>query len=161
MKVEVYHGDILDFIGTGYSYSIAHNCNCFHTMGAGIAKVLNGVTGGKLLKEDKTTVYGDINKLGGYSRIMHEGNEYFNLYGMFSYSSMLKTPNNGNVYVHWNSLKHALTNAIVDSVCDDVVIPILGYSHAGGSVEDFMDMVDGIIESLNDVPKTLHIVYND
>lgn len=45
---------------------IAHGCNCFHTMGSGIARQIAKQIP-EALVADKKTVYGDINKLGTYS----------------------------------------------------------------------------------------------
>lgn len=158
MNIEIINDDIINVINSGQIDAVAHNCNCFHVMGIGIAKVLNEYTNNKLITEDKTTVYGDINKLGGYSVIKHDGIQYFNLYGMYTYKTMLKQPKPDNVYVHWDMLQHALYNAIIDSNANKFTVPIMGCSFAGGKYDDFIDMVERISKKIhNNV--TLLIVY--
>lgn len=157
MLVEYLNGDIIEVAKHHNIPNIAHNCNCFHTMGAGIAKHLNDYTNGTLLKEDKTTIYGDINKLGSYSMLSYNGIKFFNLYGMFVYRSMLTSYTNKNVYVHWESLQTALVNAIMDS-SGDFIIPVLGCNLAGGSSDDFITMIGNVIKSVDQGDRTLFIV---
>lgn len=157
MEIEYVRGDIIDITLHNKIKNIAHNCNCFHTMGAGIAKRLNEYTGNKLLTEDKTTGHGDINKLGTYSVLPYNGVNIFNLYGMFVYRSLLKSYKPNQVFVHWESLQTALLNAILDS-CGDFIIPIMGCDLAGGSVDDFVDMIGNVIHKIDDSGRTLFIV---
>lgn len=158
MKVEIVQGDLIDMVRNGTVGAVAHNCNCFHVMGTGIAKALNDHTQGQLLREDKTTTKGDINKLGGFSYMNHKNVKYYNLYGMFVYKTLLKSYRNDDVFVNWSCLKYALKSAIIDADVLTFGIPILGCSHAGGNYNDFIDMVECIVKEL-DINTTLIIVY--
>lgn len=158
MKVEIVNGDLIDMVSNGTIGAIAHNCNCFHVMGAGIAKILDDYTKGKLLKEDKTTAKGDINKLGSFSYVKHENVKYYNLYGMYVYKTLLKSYRKDDVFVNWSCLKLALTSAIIDSDVSHFGIPILGCSHAGGNYDDFINMIEEIVQEL-EVDTKLIIVY--
>ena len=51
-----------------YGVIMLHGCNCFHVQGAGIAKQINKVWP-EVLEVDKTTPYGDRDKLGTYSAV--------------------------------------------------------------------------------------------
>lgn len=54
---------IINHIDPDVKTVIMHGCNCFHTMGAGIAKLLSFVYP-EILIADKKTSYGDRAKLG-------------------------------------------------------------------------------------------------
>ena len=58
--------DILANINPNKLTIILHGCNCFHTMGAGIAKYLANKFP-EVLQADKTTIKGDTVKLGTLS----------------------------------------------------------------------------------------------
>lgn len=157
--MKIYHrkGNVLDYLESDTPYSLAHNCNCFHTMGSGVAKALNAHTNGVVLSEDKTTPYGDINKLGTYSVAKYGIHRIFNLYGMFTYATLHKRNNPNNVYVHWELLTKSLTDAIIDSD-NDFIIPVLGCNHAGGNVDDFINMIEVVSNNVT-VDTSLTIVY--
>jgi len=58
--------DILSNIDPNKLTIILHGCNCFHTMGAGIAKYLANKFP-EVLQADQTTVKGGTGKLGSFS----------------------------------------------------------------------------------------------
>lgn len=160
MKIQYVNDDFIQYLNSHTVSAVAHNCNCFHVMGTGIADVLNQYTDGLLLKEDKTTNYGDINKLGSYSSVKVNGVRYFNLYGMYVYRSLLKTQKPQNVYVHWEKLTCSLMNAIIDADPGEMCIPVMGCSNAGGNVDDFINMLSYIVNEIGDrqTDKTLTII---
>lgn len=59
-------GDLVELALDGHFDFIVHGCNCFHTMGAGIAKQIAEAFPGEYgpLEVDKQTPYGDRGKLG-------------------------------------------------------------------------------------------------
>lgn len=64
IKAEV-NGDLIELAKAGLFDVIVHGCNCFHTMGAGIAKQIAREFP-EALEVDKRTNYGDIKKLGSF-----------------------------------------------------------------------------------------------
>ena len=60
------HGDLIALARDGAFDVIVHGCNCFHTMGAGIAKPIAAAFP-EALAADKATAYGDRGKLGTIS----------------------------------------------------------------------------------------------
>lgn len=64
--------------------AILHGCNCFHTMGAGIAKYLAGRFP-KIREVDKATPYGDKSKLGTFSKARYYNITIYNCYTQFRY----------------------------------------------------------------------------
>lgn len=65
MIIDTVKGDILTLFKQGKGH-IIHGCNCFHTMGAGVAGQLAKEFPG-ILTVDKSTGYGDMDKLGKFS----------------------------------------------------------------------------------------------
>jgi len=64
---------------------MVHGCNCFHTMGAGIAGQIAGKYP-EVFEADKTTKFGDFKKLGTYTGHQYEfkkGKMILNLYTQF------------------------------------------------------------------------------
>lgn len=59
-------GDLLELAKQGMFDVIAHGCNCFNTMGAGIAKSIKEQFP-KAYEADCKTMSGDIDKLGNYT----------------------------------------------------------------------------------------------
>lgn len=66
MIKEEYEGNLLDMFHEGKFDAILHGTNCFHAMGAGIARqIAYNYPIAKAI--DRLTPYGDIDKLGTYS----------------------------------------------------------------------------------------------
>ena len=63
---------------------ILHGCNCFHTMGAGIAKYL-ARRFPRIREADKATPYGDIAKLGTFSKVEYGNITIYNCYTQYRY----------------------------------------------------------------------------
>lgn len=128
-KITNVRGDILDYVGK-CDY-IIHGCNCYHTMGAGVAKVLNDFSGGRLLNADRKTPKGDINKLGTYSKVVGHKITIFNLYTQHGYGR-------DGVYIHWYSFRKGVTQ-ILNTIPENsvVVMPPIGCGLAGGQRKDF------------------------
>lgn len=78
--MEIVEGNLLN----SKANHIAHCANCFHIMGAGIAKEIREVYP-KAYKADLKTKRGDKNKLGTFSRafIPNENKWIYNLYGQY------------------------------------------------------------------------------
>ncbi len=64
--MKIIQGDLISLAKDGTFDLIIHGCNCFHTMGAGIAKQIKKAFPGAY-EADLKTKFGDLNKLGEYS----------------------------------------------------------------------------------------------
>jgi len=62
--IKIIHGDLIKQCNE--FDIILQGCNCFHTMGAGIARTIKN-TWPTALKADKLSPFGDIDKLGNFS----------------------------------------------------------------------------------------------
>lgn len=152
MKIEIkkVKGNIIDMVERGEITATAHGCNCFHTMGSGIAKTFDDYTGGQLLEADKQTVYGDINKLGNISYINFNNVTFFNIYSQFIYGGQTKGTSDDLVYVHWESVYYALYKIIFNLPHNGnniLALPYIGCGLAGGKEKDLINVLDRIANS--------------
>lgn len=67
MIIGTVRGDLISIFKSGAGHLI-HGCNCFHTMGAGIARQIVREFP-QALETDKMTAYGDPDKLGTLSLV--------------------------------------------------------------------------------------------
>jgi O-acetyl-ADP-ribose deacetylase (regulator of RNase III) len=80
-------GDVLSNIDKGTVTLVLHGCNCFHTMGAGVARYLS-TRYPKVKEVDKETKYGDRDKLGSFSIAKVDDNLFIvNCYTQFRYGA--------------------------------------------------------------------------
>ncbi len=79
-------GDLIELALAGKFDVIIHGCNCFCTMGAGIARQIRD-TFPQAYEADLTTLAGDIEKLGSYTkaRVTVLGNTLFIINGYTQY----------------------------------------------------------------------------
>lgn len=143
-------GDLIELYKQDEFNAIGHGCNCFHTMGAGIALAINRYTNGKALKVDKESVYGDINKLGKDTYCDFGPGRIYNLYTQYS------TAHDNCVAVHWKSVREAIEGMIVNELVITeflepvhVAIPLIGCGLANGSKKDLFKVLDYISDDFS------------
>jgi len=124
--IETRQGNLLRMFKQGHFDAIAHGCNCFHTMGAGIA--------GQIAKEfpaaltvDKQTKFSDYEKLGTFSMISTEYGIIYNAYTQYR-------PGREDTNRLYKAIRWAFSN--IDDMAlgiDPVIgIPKIGAGIAGG-----------------------------
>lgn len=87
-------GDLIEFFKEGKFWGIAHGCNCFCTMGSGIAKQIRAEFP-EAFQADQMTQEGDRSKLGSFTSVATDHGILFNLYTQYTYwdeSDMLSYP---------------------------------------------------------------------
>lgn len=151
MKVNYIEGNVLDLLRSGQVDAIAHGCNCFHTMGAGIAATLNEATAGRLLEADLKSRYGDINKLGGFTSLEVTTSERLAyIYNMYTQYTVINRYQRGStrggeqVAVHWPSVTQSLCAVLLDlhdKGLTKLAIPHVGCGLAGGSFDQLCKLV--------------------
>ena len=86
--MNLHYGNLIEKAKNGEFDVIIHGANCFHTMGAGIAKFIKSEFP-EAFEADKKTGYGDKNKVGTFSEaeIERNGNKFtvINAYTQFKY----------------------------------------------------------------------------
>lgn len=117
---------------------IVHGCNCFCTMGAGIAlKIKENFP--EAYEADKKTVYGDYKKMGTYTSAVHfVGNDRFplliiNAYTQFTYKGIPGVDK--NMRLSYTYLKECLyrINKKFSGSGLKIGLPKIGCGLAGGS----------------------------
>ena len=88
-------GDLIELALRGEFDVIVHGCNCFHTMGAGIAKQIRQNFPEAEFKDRTETKYGDRHKLGTINSVLHtnmKGIKFYvvNAYTQYSTHSITK-----------------------------------------------------------------------
>jgi O-acetyl-ADP-ribose deacetylase (regulator of RNase III) len=82
------YGDIIQAAESGKYDVVLHNCNCFCTMGSGVALCIANAWP-EVAAADCATQKGDISKLGTYSRARvvrgDIGFNVYNIYGQYKY----------------------------------------------------------------------------
>lgn len=129
-------GDLIEAFKKGDVNVIAHCCNCFHTMGAGVAKAIAKAFP-EALEEDRKTLYGDKHKLGQYSVAHTKHGSIYNLYGQYRYGR-------DKQHLDYEALRYSLIEMSASLYPSGVKIglPRLGCNLAGGD----WSIVKGIIE---------------
>lgn len=84
-QLEYRRGCLIDAHFAGEVDVIAHQCNCFNTMGAGIAKTIKRRIPGAY-EADRATARGSMLKLGNVSSYRGDDGWVFNLYGQYRYT---------------------------------------------------------------------------
>ena len=131
-------GDLIELADNGKFTTIIHGCNCFHTMGAGIAKQIRYKWIEAYLA-DLATPYGNEAKLGATSRAIVTTKkgalEIINAYTQFDYR--------GKSNVNYEAIRNAFRSINVNvDVKTKIGIPKIGCGLAGGD----WNIVSKIIE---------------
>lgn len=130
MEIKYVKGDLIELAKKGEFEVIIHCCNCFNTMGAGIAKTIRDEFPEAYLK-DKNTIKGDRSKLGTYNSVTIKKypKPFFviNLYGQYDF----KVGNGPNI--NYVSLAEGLLQIKKDFTGLKFGLPRIGAGLAGGS----------------------------
>lgn len=128
-------GDLLKMFKNGAFDAIVHGCNCFHTMGAGIAgQIADDFP--EAVAADKISLYGDIDKLGKYTMAQNGHGLIINGYTQYRPGR----EDTGRLYASIGTLFDNLT---VDTFPAGfkVGIPMMGAGIAGGNWDVIEDMI--------------------
>jgi len=139
--IQYIQGDLL----TAKADIIVHGCNCFQTMGAGIAATIKEEYPGAYAADLSYGKYGDSCKLGSYSKWfgqhkVHTGHKFHivNLYTQYLYDRRLK-PFDYNAFIKGFEL------VLNDFPASVIAMPKIGAGLAGGNWE----IIEAIINSLS------------
>lgn len=143
-------GDLLEFLKNEQVDFIAHGCNCFNTMKAGIAKQIAEVYP-FALEADEATKKGDHNKLGTYSIGMTDDDDeciiIINAYTQYHYGS----PKEGNVLCDYDAVEKVFTelNRVYGGLGLTLGIPKIGAGLAGGHWGTIERIIDSVTPDLD------------
>lgn len=147
-------GDLLNMADNGDFDFIVQGCNCFHTMGGGIARQI-AERYPEAVEADNATVRGDYLKLGTVApaRISRGTNEFCiaNAYTQFGHTGAL-APYEEGVLVDYNALAVAFAK-VADmakfSPYLTVGYPKIGAGLAGGDWDHIEDIIDRELNGLD------------
>jgi len=132
-------GDLIKLAKEGKFTLIIHGCNCFHTMGSGIAKQVKEQFP-EAYDADLLTPYGDINKLGtcSFTKVPLLGDSLIvvNAYIQHHYGKKV-------VNVHYESLRKCMRWVKNNFPNENIGIPLIGAGLAGGR----WATIEGIIDA--------------
>lgn len=121
-------GNLLTLADNGDFDVIAHCCNCFCTMGAGIAPQIK-MKYPEAYAVDCATPKGDINKLGTLSHTVNQTTPYVvNLYGQFDYTGR----RSGKMDLDYDALRSSLKLMKEKFTGKRIGLPYIGTGLAGG-----------------------------
>lgn len=163
-NIEFMCGDLIDVAKTVKADYVVHGCNCFNTMGAGVAKVIADRYP-NVYEADRKSKYGDINKLGTvtYAQTI-DGFYIFNAYTQHGVGR-----GENVVYVNWKSLYNSLKCAECVYVRNlktfnprdeiTIVMPYIGCGLAGGNNIDFINTVEDYVQLYKHKVKVIIVKY--
>ena len=140
-------GDLLALADTGMFDVIAHGCNCFCTMGAGIAKQIARQYP-EALEADKSTTKAHRGKLGTYTlaRVTTPSGyplTIANLYTQYNWG--------GEHSLEYDALSRAVRTLGRLYVGKRVGLPWIGCGLAGGDREKVLDILDRLLDPMVDL----------
>ncbi len=135
--MEVIDGDLLKHFEMGKFDVMVHGCNCFHTMGAGIARQIKS-NYPDAFKADLDTVKGDRAKLGTYSvcKIKSSNRFIVNAYTQYLYGRGLQ--------VDYDAVKQVFELIDRDFQGKVIGIPQIGAGLAGGDWAKIRDIIESV-----------------
>ena len=117
------NGDLIELAKQGEFDVIVHGCNCFNTMGAGVAKQIKNNFKEAYLT-DKTTKKGDRNKLGTFTCVKIENIYIINAYTQYFYGK--------NSNLDYNALRDAFRKIKKKFSGMRIAFPKIGSGLGGG-----------------------------
>jgi O-acetyl-ADP-ribose deacetylase (regulator of RNase III) len=142
-------GNLITLAKEGKFDVIIHGCNCFHTMGAGIAKYIKQEWP-EVYTSDLETKKGDINKLGSISFVKVDNLFIVNAYTQFNHWG--KNP------VDYEAIRNSFKKVKIEFKGKKIGYPLIGCGLAGGD----WNIVEKIInEELNNEDHTLIYLNED
>jgi len=118
---------------------IAHCCNCFCTMGAGIAPQIKSKFP-EAYEADCETIKGDRDKLGTITYTENTKPIIVNLYGQYDYTGR----RNGQMDLDYDALRSALREMKNKFTGLLFGMPLIGCGLAGGDEKIILPMIDEI-----------------
>lgn len=132
-------GDLIQALKQGSIQCIAQQCNCFNTMGSGVALAIKNAFP-EAYEADCKTEKGDKRKLGGFTMAATVHGYIFNLYGQYNYGK------DGNQYTNYEALRGALRNMAFKlksiGFTGTIGLPKIGAGTGGGDWETISQIIE-------------------
>lgn len=139
-------GDLIELAKAGNFDILIHRCNCFNTMGGGIARQLRQRYH-EVFEADRETSYGDRSKLGTYSiAVTEDGFVVVNAYTQYLFGEDPQAKD--GVLLDYDALQKAFTG-IKEQFGNQNLrfgIPKIGAGLARGDWNRISEIIEGIME---------------
>lgn len=137
-------GDLIKLAKEGKFDIIAHGCNCFNTMGAGIAlQIARNFPSAMLI--DKNTLSSDINKLGGFTKtytMVSNGSKKLDIFNLYTQYQPGKNLDLEALTLCFRKLDSLYTNKTIG-------IPFIGCGIAGGNWNFIKKIIETEVQNNN------------
>lgn len=134
-------GDLLKLAEEGQFNVIVHGCNCFKTMGSGIAKQIREKYPSAYEADLSYSIRGDYNKLGNYSIMRGKKFDIINAYTQYDFGR-------GSDVFEYEAFALILKKlAHVYSKCN-FGFPLIGCGLAGGNKDIILSILDNFASKL-------------
>ena len=137
-KLKYAKGDLLDLARNGHFHVIVQGCNCFCTMGSGIAKQIKEEYP-EAYAVDCQTIKGDKTKLGSYSVMLGKQFNIVNAYTQYDYNRKGQPAKDHFDYEAFSKI--LLMLAAVYKGCN-IGFPHIGMGLAGGDSETILQQLE-------------------
>ena len=135
------HGSLITLAKQGQFDVIVHGCNCFHTMGAGIAKSIADEFP-QALAADKQTKHGDRNKMGTYSFAKCEELTIVNAYTQFKFWGE-------GIKADYDAIEKVFAQIAMDFEGCRIGYPMIGAGLAGGDWKRISQLIETQLQGLD------------
>ena len=147
MAVEYVKGNIIELFNNGEHEILIHGCNCFHTMGRGLALALRQ-RWPEVYEADQTSVCGDYDKLGKYTiATLSDSREVYNLYSQYRYGRK-------DVQISYAAIEEGLKSIALNLKENDdedkrIIMPLIGATNGGADPIFIKQVILSILGDLN------------
>jgi O-acetyl-ADP-ribose deacetylase (regulator of RNase III) len=148
--MKIVKGNLLDLAEQGHFHIIVQGCNCFNTMGSGLAKEIRERYP-EAWKVDQETHSGDYNKLGNYTSTLGMRYNIINAYTQYDFSR-------GTDVFEYTAFALILQKLAHKYPTCDFGFPKIGCGLAGGNETVIMEMLQKFSDDLSLTGGTVTIV---
>lgn len=141
-KLKHTKGNLLDLAEAGEFDVIVHGCNCFNTMGGGIAREI-AERYPSAARVDRNTIYGDYNKLGTWTEVDTGQFKIINAYTQYNMSR-------GHDVFQYAAFELILQKLLYVYGKKRIGLPYIGMGLAGGNKNDIIEMIEGFAYFVDD-----------
>ncbi len=160
-SMKIIKGDLIKLAEEGNFDVIIHGCNCFNTMGAGIAVTIARKFP-HAYEVDKNTVYGSKEKLGTYtySKALTKTNPVKQFYIINAYTQYTcwKTEENPNDLFEYEAFQSILDKLYNEYSGVKYGFPLIGCGLAGGNKDRILTMIKSFSDKVTSKDGTVTVV---
>lgn len=141
MTYRTVRGNLLEMAAEGKFDMIIQGCNCFNTMGGGLAKQIKERFP-EAWEVDRNTIKGSMYKLGNYtSALIKEGDQKFHIINAYTQYHYNRQGENKDVF-EYTAFRLITEKLAKEYPSARVGMPLIGCGLAGGDKEKILDIIE-------------------